>query len=100
VSAGRVIHAERHRLEAMLKGLHHSERLIRNEKEKLSSRRRIINGFDPRNVLKRGYSITYHDGRPLKSFEGLSEGDDLRTILHKGELISSVRKIKKKGGGI
>jgi len=100
MSAGRVIHAERHRLEAMLKGLYHSERLIRNEKEKLSSRRRIINGFDPRNVLKRGYSITYHDGRPLKSFEGLSEGDDLRTILHKGELISSVRKIKKKGGGI
>jgi exodeoxyribonuclease VII large subunit len=95
-----MVQAEGHRLETMIKGLRHSERFIRNQLEKLSSRRRIINGFDPRSVLKRGYSITYHDGRLLKTFEGLSEGDDLRTVLHRGEIMSRVTRIKKKGGGI
>jgi exodeoxyribonuclease VII large subunit len=51
-----------------------------------------INHLNPVNVLKRGYSITYNNGKAVKSISDAEVGDSLRTVLYKGELISKVER--------
>lgn len=53
----------------------------------------LLNSLSPLQVLSRGYSITFRvkDGSILKEAEGVEAGDDLRTLLHRGELISTVK---------
>jgi exodeoxyribonuclease VII large subunit len=50
-----------------------------------------INLLDPRQVLKRGYSITYHKGKPLTGAEGIYEGEIIETQLFKGNIFSEVK---------
>ncbi len=84
-----------YRLEALLKGLHYSLKLLKNEKQALKARESSVKYLDPANVLKRGYSITLHNKAVLKTIEGITEGDSLRTILHEGEFTSRLEKKKK-----
>jgi exodeoxyribonuclease VII large subunit len=44
----------------------------------------------PENILKRGYSITTKDGKPVRDAEKVVEGDIITTKLFKGEIISTV----------
>ena len=46
--------------------------------------------MDPRNILKRGYSMTLLKGRALSSVKGIKSGDLLETRLYKGSIISKV----------
>ncbi len=46
---------------------------------------------DPHAMLRRGYSITWCDGRILHSTSSVSKGSELRTMLEDGELISVVK---------
>lgn len=45
--------------------------------------------LDPTSVLRRGYSITYHNGKPLRSNAGIQAGDQLQIRLADG-FISSI----------
>jgi exodeoxyribonuclease VII large subunit len=54
----------------------------------------IIN-MSPLNVLKRGYSITLADGKPVKSVSQVKENDQIETIVFDGEITSLVRSTKK-----
>ncbi|NPA37479.1 MAG: exodeoxyribonuclease VII large subunit [Chlorobi bacterium] len=49
---------------------------------------------DPVNVLKRGYSVTYKDGKTIKSVKEIKEGDELVTKLQDGDIKSIVGKLK------
>jgi exodeoxyribonuclease VII large subunit len=51
--------------------------------------------LDPRNVLKRGYSITQHDGKLVSRVEDLKEGDLLTTLLADGKITSVIKEIDK-----
>jgi exodeoxyribonuclease VII large subunit len=46
--------------------------------------------LNPLNILKRGYSITYHNGKAIKEIAQLQEGDDIRTMLADGTFTSRV----------
>jgi exodeoxyribonuclease VII large subunit len=46
--------------------------------------------MDPRNILKRGYSMTLLKGRAISSVKGIRSGDLLETRLYKGSIISKV----------
>ncbi len=81
-----------HMLDALIKRLNFSFKIIRTEQERLQSREGNINHLDPRNVLKRGYSITYKNGKAIKSISEVEIGDNLETTLYKGELISKVER--------
>ncbi|MBI5056877.1 MAG: exodeoxyribonuclease VII large subunit [Nitrospirae bacterium] len=83
-----------YRLSVFIKGLKYSLKLIQSEKERLRSRENNVNHLNPANVLKRGYSITYNNGKAVKSASDAEAGDTLRTVLHKGELMSKVEKKK------
>ncbi len=85
-----------HRLKAFIKGLHYSLKLLHAQKQRLKTVESNIYHLNPKNVMKRGYSITYKDGRAVKSVFEVEIGDKLRTILHKGELVSIVDKCRKK----
>ena len=57
----------------------------------LSVLEKRIELIDPRNILKRGYSITMHNGKPLSSAKDVGSGDLLETRLYKGNIISKVK---------
>lgn len=46
--------------------------------------------LSPQNILRRGYSITYHDGKAVTDASALSPGDRIVTVFHKGEAASRV----------
>ena len=48
--------------------------------------------LNPQKILRRGYSITMKNGKVLKDPEPLVEGDELKTILYKGKIISILKK--------
>jgi len=66
-------------------------RLQKNKLDAFDDKRRLV---DPVSVLKRGYSLTYKNGKLMKSVSELNEGDELRTQLADGQVTS---KIIKKG---
>jgi exodeoxyribonuclease VII large subunit len=50
----------------------------------------LIN-LSPTNVLKRGYSITQLNGKSIRSFDQVKEGDLLNTLLYTGSVHSTVK---------
>ncbi len=85
-----------HRLNVFVKGMRYALKFIHNEKQMLKTREGNIKHLNPENILQRGYSITYNNGKAVKSVSDVDEGDNLRTVLHEGELTSTVAVKKKK----
>ncbi len=54
-----------------------------------------LNGLNPRQVLKRGYSITYKNGIVVKEAASLADGDAIVTEVSDGRFNSNVTKINK-----
>jgi exodeoxyribonuclease VII large subunit len=79
-----------HRLNLLLKGVKFSLKALQSARERLKAKEAGIHHLDPLNVLKRGYSITYSDGKAVRSASEVKVGDVLRTVLHKGELTGKV----------
>lgn len=61
----------------------------------LSNIEKNINNMSPHNVLKRGYSITLHKGKAVKSFLDLKVNDELETIVFDGNIHSIVKSSQK-----
>lgn len=95
IAAGNIMTESYHQLKVFFKGLRYSLRIIQNERQLLKAKESNINHLNPRNVLKRGYSVTYSAGSVVKSISDIEKGDSLRTVLYEGELESSVENIKK-----
>lgn len=99
VSTGNKLLEQTHRLRSNMKGLRYAVKFIKNERQRLKSVESSVNHLNPRNVLKRGYSITYNNGKALKNISDIQKGDSLRTVLSEGEVTSLVEG-RKKGKGI
>ncbi len=84
-----------HLISTCIKGLKFAVKLLQNEKMVLKSKEGILKMLDPKHVLKRGYSISYNNGKAVKSVSDLRKGDNLRTVVYDGEIISSVSSKKK-----
>jgi exodeoxyribonuclease VII large subunit len=56
---------------------------------------KTINILNPVNILKRGFSITYLNGKSIKEASQLVEGDQINTVLYNGTIDSTITKIKK-----
>ena len=57
---------------------------------KISLNERLVHTLDPKNILKRGYSITLKNGRLVTTFETIAPDDQLETILFNGKIQSTV----------
>lgn len=65
---------------------------LTTEKVQIETLERTLSLLDPVNILKRGYSITYHNGMALKDSQSLSDGDQIQTRLFNGVINSTVTK--------
>jgi exodeoxyribonuclease VII large subunit len=95
IATGNELAENYHTLSTFSKGLKYSLKLIQSEKQHLKSKESNINHLDPRNVLKRGYSITYANGKAVKTVSDIDIGNNIRTVLHEGELLSTVESKRK-----
>lgn len=70
------------------------EKYISHTNKQLENLERAKNHLDPKNVLKRGFSITQLNGRTITSAGQAGEGDVLKTRLYKGYIESTVNRKK------
>ena len=67
-----------------------SKNKLRSEMQKIDSLETNLNMADPANVLKRGYSITYLNGKLIKTDTDIIEGDKIETKFANRTLSSKV----------
>ena len=67
---------------------------LKNSELALENIEKIIQIMDPINVLKRGFSITYLNGKAVKDVSQLEEGAAINTLLFNGTIESTITKIK------
>ena len=68
--------------------------LLSNQHAIIEKLEQQVELLDPRNILRRGYSITYHSGKPITDVAAVDKGDIVTTRLFKGEIESEI-KLKK-----
>lgn len=77
--------------DCFLRLLNLSERQViieRNKVELLEHRATLL---DPINILKRGYSMTLHNGKVVKDAASLNNGDDITVMFEKGSVSATVK---------
>ncbi len=80
-----------HQLEQRYERLQHaiSQRLT-HEHHYLELAEQKVISFDPNLLLRRGYSITLHNGKVVRDPQHLKEGDEIETRVEKGSIKSKV----------
>lgn len=63
---------------------------MEREKHRIELLERRIDAVNPIHILRRGYSIALHDGKPVTDSSGLKHGDALEIILAKGRIKTTV----------
>lgn len=69
-----------------------AQRILSNAKHRLELLELQLQGYDPQLLLRRGYSITLHDGRAVRDPKQLKAGDEIETRVEHGSIISTVKK--------
>lgn len=91
-AAGRIVAEERLRLDRLSVALAPAVRQrLSAENHRLELLEQRISAVDPAILLRRGYSITLHNGRAVYSPGQLSDGDVIETRLAEGNVRSVVR---------
>ncbi|MGK7395268.1 MAG: exodeoxyribonuclease VII large subunit [Candidatus Cyclobacteriaceae bacterium M3_2C_046] len=73
---------------------HLSLNKLRQHQENLKFVERSISMLNPRNVLKRGYTITTRNNQLLKHIDDLKPGDEVETMTFNQRITSQIRKIE------
>lgn len=66
---------------------------LKNKEQQLKIAEKTATLSDPTHVLKRGYSITFHNKQTVRDTQSVNQGDAITTQLHKGYIVSRVEKI-------
>ncbi|HUH19828.1 exodeoxyribonuclease VII large subunit [Albibacterium sp.] len=69
------------------------------EENALKSIEQQINLLHPNNVLRRGFSISYQNGKLVKDIGSINEDEELITLFYDGEVKSIIKAIKKNNDG-
>ncbi|MDT7829683.1 exodeoxyribonuclease VII large subunit [Pricia sp. S334] len=72
------------------------QRRLERTRATLENTERNLSILNPKNVLKRGYSITRLNGKSIRVTQQLKQGDVLDTTLYQGSVSSTVKTIDKK----
>lgn len=70
------------------------EKKFLNDQQKFRQLCAKIEGINPLKILARGYSVTSHNGQIIHHVKQVAVGDQIRTQLSTGEIISQVLEIK------
>lgn len=71
------------------------ERIFENARLSLRNDKRLLEQINPQKVLQRGYSLTYQDGKLIRSIKGQKTGAKLQVTLADGSLDTTITSIKK-----
>jgi exodeoxyribonuclease VII large subunit len=71
--------------------LYSSRNWFQKAHAKLDQSKLKLNHLRPDNILKRGYSITLINNKVLTNTDDVKNGDEIKSILYTGELISEVK---------
>ena len=71
-----------------------SKSYFKSKEQRLQLLERSISLSDPKNILNKGYSITYKNNEVIKSTSDLNPGDNIVTKIKDGEITSTIGKIK------
>ncbi|AVM52607.1 exodeoxyribonuclease VII large subunit [Bacteroides zoogleoformans] len=69
---------------------------LSGERHRLELLQQRLKDASPEHLLARGYSITLKDGKVVKDFKQVQEGDEIVTRIYQGELLSVVKASKKR----
>ena len=64
---------------------------INSQKQKLSHIESSIELLNPKNIMARGYSIVYNNGKIISSQKQANLKDNLKIILHEGQITAEVK---------
>ena len=67
------------------------ERRLSDQKHRIERLSILLQGFDPQLLLKRGYSITLHNGKAVRDPSLLKAGDEIETRVEKGTIRSVIK---------
>lgn len=84
------------RREALVRIEQSLESLFQDQSSVLASFVRTLKAYDPREALKRGYSIARHNGRILRSGAGIRPGESVMLELSDSTLDTEVKNVSKK----
>ncbi|SOC80480.1 Exodeoxyribonuclease VII large subunit [Salinimicrobium sediminis] len=91
----RILERDRNRLNNFKRNLTSSTKLLlKQETSELKNIETTVELLSPKNILKRGYSITRKDGKVVKDAEVLVEGDLIETEFFSGKASGRIEKIK------
>lgn len=76
----------------------HGKQAIKNESARLATFDTKVKLLEPRNVLKRGYSITFHNGNIVKDATALKKGELIQTEVYHGKIESKIESTGKRDG--
>jgi exodeoxyribonuclease VII large subunit len=68
-----------------------SNATFKENKLQIENLERNLNILDPINILKRGFSITYHNGKSVKDITEIEVGETMETKVYKGKITSTVK---------
>lgn len=71
-----------------------AQRQLGAAKEKLQRIQGEMKALDPRNILKRGFSLTTVDGKIISNLNELQAGQTMWTHLYKGKIKSTIQNVK------
>lgn len=83
-----------HAMHLLTQSLKAAKRFLTHKNNEVGHAARTVSILDPKNVLKRGYSITLYNGKALTSPDKLKPGDELQTVLYEGTIITKAVEIK------
>lgn len=68
---------------------------VERSKSKTSQAVAMLDNLSPLKVLSRGYSISFHESKSIKSVDQVAIGQEITTRVGDGEIISQIKKLKK-----
>jgi exodeoxyribonuclease VII large subunit len=69
------------------------DNLFEKKQNSITSAQDKVKLLDPKNILRRGYSITFKDSRAVKDASELAKDDLIKTVFFKGHAFSSIKRI-------
>lgn len=85
---------EKSQLQRFSKNLEtNAAKFVKDKKQNINHIEEKIKLLNPREILKRGYSITFKGKKAVKSIDDIEDKDFIKTIFYKGSIISQVKNV-------